>query len=400
MKKIFLNKKVVRTLIIIIIALVLLTIFFLVRKYIDNKRTLEVSKNYTGYLSIDNNNIVDGENDVIDISDFENKIDENSNDINEEKNQNDVNKEKNNNTKQEKINSTPKYYIKINNKANRVNVYGKDSQQNYTVLVKTMICSTGECTPPCSMYPKTKYKMLGNRYQWAKFHSVYVRYPTQIVGGIFFHSVPYLDKRKDSLSYSMFDHLGQSVSAGCIRLKAADAKWIYDNVERGSIIEFNTNVTNNESAPKISSNERCRNWDPTDTDSNNPWKNKANLVENKVNAENNNNDNNNNNNNNNKNNNNSNNNNNKTTINDNNKTSTNDNTAKPSDNYENNTTSKPNNNTNVVNNNQNEQKNTDLKNNTQNESNNNVHNELSNSTNISNNTQNKLNNNTTLKNDT
>ena len=385
MKKIFLNKKVVRTLIIIIIALVLLTIFFLVRKYIDNKKTLEVSKNYTGYLSIDNNNIVDGENDVIDISDFENKIDEDSNDINEEKNQNDVNKEKNNNTKQEKIKSTPKYYIKINNKANRVNVYGKDSQQNYTVLVKTMICSTGECTPPCSMYPKTKYKMLGNRYQWAKFHSVYVRYPTQIVGGIFFHSVPYLDKRKDSLSYSMFDHLGQSVSAGCIRLKVADAKWIYDNVESGSIVEFNTNVTNNESAPKISSNERCRNWDPTDTDSNNPWKNKANLVENKVNTENNNNNDNNNNNNN----------NNKTTINDNNKTSANDNTAKTADDHkenktnESNTTNKSNNNANEGNNNHEEQKNTTLGNNTKIETNNNVKNELNNNTKTSNNTKNE-----------
>ena len=385
MKKFFLTKKVVRTLIIIIIALVLLTIFFLVRKYIDNKKTLEVSKNYTGYLSIDNNNIVDGENDVIDISDFENKIDENSNDINEEKNQNDVNKEKNNNTKQEKIKSTPKYYIKINNKANRVNVYGKDSQQNYTVLVKTMICSTGECTPPCSMYSKTKYKMLGNRYQWAKFHSVYVRYPTQIVGGIFFHSVPYLDKRKDSLSYSMFDHLGQSVSAGCIRLKVADAKWIYDNVESGSIVEFNTNVTNNESAPKISSNERCRNWDPTDTDSNNPWKNKANLVENKVNTENNNNNDNNNNNNN----------NNKTTINDNNKTSANDNTAKTADDHkenktnESNTTNKSNNNANEGNNNHEEQKNTTLGNNTKIETNNNVKNELNNNTKTSNNTKNE-----------
>ena len=385
MKKFFLTKKVVRTLIIIIIALVLLTIFFLVRKYIDNKKTLEVSKNYTGYLSIDNNNIVDGENDVIDISDFENKIDEDSNDINEEKNQNDVNKEKNNNTKQEKIKSTPKYYIKINNKANRVNVYGKDSQQNYTVLVKTMICSTGECTPPCSMYSKTKYKMLGNRYQWAKFHSVYVRYPTQIVGGIFFHSVPYLDKRKDSLSYSMFDHLGQSVSAGCIRLKVADAKWIYDNVESGSIVEFNTNVTNNESAPKISSNERCRNWDPTDTDSNNPWKNKANLVENKVNTENNNNNDNNNNNNN----------NNKTTINDNNKTSANDNTAKTADDHkgnktnESNTTNKSNNNANEGNNNHEEQKNTTLGNNTKIETNNNVKNELNNNTKTSNNTKNE-----------
>ena len=385
MKKNFLTKKVVRTLIIIIIALVLLTIFFLVRKYINDKRTLEVSKNYTGYLSIDNNNIVDGENDVIDISDFENKIDEDSNDINEEKNQNDVNKEKNNNTKQEKIKSTPKYYIKINNKANRVNVYGKDSQQNYTILVKTMICSTGECTPPCSMYPKTKYKMLGNRYQWAKFHSVYVRYPTQIVGGIFFHSVPYLDKRKDSLSYSMFDHLGQSVSAGCIRLKVADAKWIYDNVESGSIVEFNTNVTNNESAPKISSNERCRNWDPTDTDSNNPWKNKANLVENKVNTENNNNNDNNNNNNN----------NNKTTINDNNKTSANDNTAKTADDHkenktnESNTTNKSNNNANERNNNHEEQKNTTLGNNTKIETNNNVKNELNNNTKTSNNTKNE-----------
>ena len=385
MKKIFLNKKVVRTLIIIIIALVLLTIFFLVRKYINNKRTLEVSKNYTGYLSIDNNNIVDGENDVIDITDFENKIDEDSNDNKEKKNQNDVNKEKNNNTKQEKIKSTPKYYIKINNKANRVNVYGKDSQQNYTVLVKTMICSTGECTPPCSMYPKTKYKMLGNRYQWAKFHSVYVRYPTQIVGGIFFHSVPYLDKRKDSLSYSMFDHLGQSVSAGCIRLKVADAKWIYDNVESGSIVEFNTNVTNNESAPKISSNERCRNWDPTDTDSNNPWKNKANLVENKVNTENNNNNDNNNNNNN----------NNKTTINDNNKTSANDNTAKTADDHkenktnESNTTNKSNNNANEGNNNHEEQKNTTLGNNTKIETNNNVKNELNNNTKTSNNTKNE-----------
>ena len=227
--------------------------------------------------------------------------------------------------------------------------------------------------------------MLGNRYQWAKFHSVYVRYPTQIVGGIFFHSVPYLDKRKDSLSYSMFDHLGQSVSAGCIRLKVADAKWIYDNVESGSIVEFNTNVTNNESAPKISSNERCRNWDPTDTDSNNPWKNKANLVENKVNTENNNNNDNNNNNNN----------NNKTTINDNNKTSANDNTAKTADDHkenktnESNTTNKSNNNANEGNNNHEEQKNTTLGNNTKIETNNNVKNELNNNTKTSNNTKNE-----------
>lgn len=279
MKKIFSTKKIVTTLIAINFALILLTIFFLIRKSYENKMNLQELKNTESYSLEENksldDNLVNYTNEIIDISDFENTIDEDD----DNKDQND--KEKND----AKKDNTPKYYIKINNKSNRVNIYGKDNDGNYNILVKTMICSTGEFTPPCNMYPKTKYKMLGTRYSWAKFHSVYVRYPTQIVGGIFFHSVPYLEERKDALSYSMFDRLGEAVSAGCIRLQVSDAKWIYNNVESGTIVEFNTNITNNASAPKISSNEKCRNWDPTDTDANNPWKNKANLVETKKDTE-------------------------------------------------------------------------------------------------------------------
>lgn len=274
MKKFFSTKKIVTTLIAINFALILLTIFFLIRRSFDSKRNLQELKNTESY-NLEENKSLDVNNDtneIIDIADFENNTEE----VEDNKDQNE--KEKNT-IKQEKKDNTPKYYIKINNKSNRVNIYGKDNDNNYTVLVKTMICSTGEFTPPCNMYPKTKYKMIGTRYTWAKFHSVYVRYPTQIVGGIFFHSVPYLEERKDALSYSMFDHLGEAVSAGCIRLQVSDAKWIYNNVESGTIVEFNTNITNNASAPKISSNEKCRNWDPTDTDGNNPWHNKANLIE-------------------------------------------------------------------------------------------------------------------------
>lgn len=272
----FKNKKVITTIVLVIIALIIGTILMISKNYLKNKEIMEVSQqsdliiennNETNENNENNeNNQIQDSNELIDIS--------NANEVNEEE----TKKEEAKNNKKE-TEKSPTYYIKINNRANRVNVYAKDSKGEYTKLVRGMICSTGECTPPCSMYPKTKYTVKSTRYKWAKFHSVYVRYPTQIVGGIFFHSVPYLTESKDGLGYGMFDRLGTSASAGCIRLQVVDAKWIYDNIQSGTIVEFNTNVTNSATAPKISQNVRCRNWDPTDSDPSNPWKKQDNNEE-------------------------------------------------------------------------------------------------------------------------
>ena len=279
MKKTVLSKKVIQSLIIITVSLIIVLILFSIFKFRNSKNdnSMEVASYSSSILNsiiLDNetNNSEEVEqndtNELVDISNLENNTEEYDN--------------KNNDNKKNKTENLPRYYIKINNRANRVNVYEKDENGEYTKLVRGMICSTGEATPPCSLYPKTKYKMLGNRTAWAKFHTVYVRYPTRIVGGIFFHSVPYLTQSNDGLSYNMFDNLGKAVSAGCIRLQVVDAKWIYDNIPAGTTVEFNTKVTNGASAPKISSNELCRNWDPTDTDSSNPWKDpsKRNYVKN------------------------------------------------------------------------------------------------------------------------
>ena len=163
------------------------------------------------------------------------------------------------------------YYIKVNLATNTVTIYDKDDDGEYSNPIKAMICSTGKATPKSGKY-KISY-----RYRWlALFGNVYGQYAVRIHGNILFHSVPYLQTYPDTLEYEEFDKLGTSASAGCIRLMVKDCKWIYDNVDTGSIVEFYSDSSNpgplgKPSAPKISSNTKNRDWDPTDPDERNPW---------------------------------------------------------------------------------------------------------------------------------
>lgn len=163
------------------------------------------------------------------------------------------------------------YYIRVNYGANCVNIYTKDDEKNYTVPYKAMICSTGISTPKSGTYQIT-YK-----YRWLRlFGNVYGQYSTRIVRNILFHSVPYFKQRADTLEYEEYDKLGTKASAGCIRLTVEDSKWIYDNIPSGTYVEFYSDPNNpgplgKPKAQKISDNEECRNWDPTDPDKNNPW---------------------------------------------------------------------------------------------------------------------------------
>ncbi len=169
-------------------------------------------------------------------------------------------------------NSMP-YYIKINNSQNVITIYTKDSEGNYTVPCKAMVCSTGTATPKAG----SKYKITTYRREWNGLKgNVYGQYAVQIVGNILFHSVPYTAKNKSSLEYWEYDKLGTKASMGCIRLAVADAKWIYDNVGAGTWVEFYDDSSNpgplgKPTAKKISDNEECRNWDPTDYVPENPW---------------------------------------------------------------------------------------------------------------------------------
>ena len=174
---------------------------------------------------------------------------------------------KNNN---ENNNQTSTYYIKVNNQCNVVTIYGKNSNGEYTVPKKAMVCSIGTSTPESGVYS------ISDKYVWRKLvGDVYGQYATRITGSILFHSVPYEKQDKSTLEWWEYDLLGQKASKGCVRLTVEDAKWIYDNCAKGTQVEFysssNPGPLGKPTAQKISSYDGVRVWDPTDPDTNNPW---------------------------------------------------------------------------------------------------------------------------------
>lgn len=204
----------------------------------------------------------------------ENTIDENiENNVTNEKNN--TNNSSNASTK----NNAMPYYIKVNCGAQVVTIYKKDANGDYTVPVKAMICSTGTATPKSGVYS------IPGRWTWGALFGktpgeyVYSPYCVKITGNILFHSVPYIRKGDNaSLEYWEYDKLGTAASAGCVRLTMEDLIWLYNNCANGTKVEFYSSSDpgpkGKPNAKKISSYpDYLRNWDPTDPNPNNPWKN-------------------------------------------------------------------------------------------------------------------------------
>lgn len=218
------------------------------------------------------NNSEDIKNDTL-IVEIESNIIEENNIPEENTNEVEKNEIENNETKNT---SGTRYRLEVNCEQNVVNVYEKDENGEYTNCVKAMLCSVGPATPTSGTYSLKKY----GGWEWkGLFGNVYGQYATQITGNILFHSVPYTSPNgdKSTLEYWEYDKLGTPASMGCVRLTVRNAKWIYDNCASGTKVMFyndaNPGPLGKPTENKISSEEKYRGWDPTDPDSNNPWKN-------------------------------------------------------------------------------------------------------------------------------
>lgn len=276
---IFKSKTVLISIIIVLLILISIGLFlcFNDMNKKDSISTEPINMNEVSFQELD---------EEIDISDLEEITENTINNENNQSNENISNDSKINITNRNT--SGPTYYIKVNYGAQVVNIYTKDDSGNYTVPVKAMVCSTGTATPTSGVYS------IPAKWEWLRLQGyVWGHYSTQIKGNILFHSVPYLEKGNPaSLEYWEYDKLGTYASAGCVRLKVIDAKWIYDNCSKGTKVEFysdsNPGPLGKPSSKKISSySDDLRNWDPTDPNPNNPWKNHK--EQNKPNSNNNNN---------------------------------------------------------------------------------------------------------------
>lgn len=158
------------------------------------------------------------------------------------------------------------YYIKVNKGTNVVTIYKKDGTPH-----KAMICSAGVPTPVGTFYTPVKYR-------WKELiNNSYGQYSTRIVGGFLFHSVYYWKNGDPStMSTSAYNLLGTLQSKGCIRLMVKDAKWIYDNCPLGTKVTIFNGTSKDDPLGKPTyskiTNGRYTNWDPTDPDPNNPWR--------------------------------------------------------------------------------------------------------------------------------
>lgn len=172
-------------------------------------------------------------------------------------------------TRQE-IDNPEAFRICVNRRANTVTIYRQGASGAYDDAVMAMLCSVGQATP------RGTYK-ISAKYEWRPlFGSVYGQYSVRIVGNILFHSVPYEEESKDTLKYDEYNKLGTSASMGCVRLCCADAYWIYTNCAPGTVVEiYDDDDPGPLGKPELTPIDPAspnRDWDPTDPDEKNPWR--------------------------------------------------------------------------------------------------------------------------------
>ena len=125
------------------------------------------------------------------------------------------------------------YEVKVSTDDQRVYVYGLDDNNEYTVLVKKMKCSTGRNATPT---PKGTYQATtgpGARWHYFKKYKCWAQYAYYIEGDIMFHSVLY-NQKDGPVTQSSVNNLGSKASHGCVRLSVEDAKWLYQNCPKGT----------------------------------------------------------------------------------------------------------------------------------------------------------------------
>ena len=116
--------------------------------------------------------------------------------------------------------------------ADQITYVYKGNMNNWD-KIKSFTCSTGinEEKTPTGIFD------VRERGEWF-FSDKYNqggRYWVQFYGDNLFHSVPYNEDKSEILDNT----LGKAASHGCIRLKTADAKWIYDNIQAGTKVIIN-----------------------------------------------------------------------------------------------------------------------------------------------------------------
>lgn len=125
-----------------------------------------------------------------------------------------------------------KYRLSVSLEDQRVYVYQLGADKKYE-LINTFLCSTGLFGPtPTGVFTTTGP---GRRWHYFKEFFIWAQYAYSIEGDILFHSVLYKNKG-GSPTWGSVHSLGHKASHGCVRLSVENAKWVYENCEKGTVV--------------------------------------------------------------------------------------------------------------------------------------------------------------------
>ena len=167
------------------------------------------------------------------------------------------------------------YQIRVNRAANTVTIYTVGEEGTYSLPFKAMICVAPinmDCTEPVRYYTGAQWDWVGT------YGDVYAQYATQFAPGTLIQSVPYNSPVSSDLRWEDYNKLGSNADTyGGIWLTVEDAKWIYDNVGSGTEVLFYDDYSEagplgQPGAMHIDPSSENKGWDPTDPDSENPWR--------------------------------------------------------------------------------------------------------------------------------
>ena len=103
----------------------------------------------------------------------------------------------------------------------------------------------------------------------------YAQYLVRFKGAKCFHSIIYKERGNNAKMYRKeYNKLGSVASAGCVRLRAIDAKWIYDHCPNGTKVKvYKSSVASPLGVPTYTKlgGSNTYSWDPTDPDTGNPF---------------------------------------------------------------------------------------------------------------------------------
>ena len=140
------------------------------------------------------------------------------------------------NSKVDYDNTDPnKYSIEIDLVNQIITVY--EGQIGGRIVLQSL-CTTGDAEHQTGA-GTFKLGDMKERFGYFVAFGQYAQYWTQVVRGIYIHSVMYNSKKLTSMSRGAYRKLGQAVSHGCVRVLPPVAQFIYYNCPPGTTCVIN-----------------------------------------------------------------------------------------------------------------------------------------------------------------